>query len=144
MPCSQRAAAPIGAQATRPVVLPPQGSEEQSSPRQRACTPARAGYVADLRDESLAAHGAADKLTRVPLDFTFHDFGCLVNDKVGRVAAACNSSERSQAGRQAGRIQCPANKCCSASKQAGRQAGRLPLSNLHASPQAPCCWLFDV
>ncbi|KAL4422772.1 hypothetical protein ABPG75_008969 [Micractinium tetrahymenae] len=84
------AASPIGCSMgnTRQVVVQEllsievkQGGAEQPSPQQKVCAPARAGYVADLRGASLAAHGAASKLKRIPLDFTFHDFGCLVNDK---------------------------------------------------------------
>ncbi|KAI7843970.1 hypothetical protein COHA_002508 [Chlorella ohadii] len=53
--------------------------KEQRSPKLKACTPARAGYTADLRDASLAAAGATDKLVKQELAFGFKDFGCLFN-----------------------------------------------------------------
>ena len=52
----------------------------QPTPALRACTPARAGYGADLQDASLKAAGAEGKLLKERLTFTFKDFGCLVND----------------------------------------------------------------
>lgn len=56
---------------------------------ERACTPLRPAYAADLRDESLAAAGAADKLTSEPVTFigggpkkdAEPTFGCTVNGK---------------------------------------------------------------
>ncbi|PSC67257.1 HAD-superfamily subfamily IIA hydrolase [Micractinium conductrix] len=53
----------------------------QAQPQLRACTPARAGYTADLQDASLRAAGAAGKLTNPPINFIMQPFGCLVNGK---------------------------------------------------------------
>lgn len=58
-----------------------QGIPPQRTPALRACTPARAGYGADLRDAALAASGATAKLVQQPVTFTMQGqpYSCMVN-----------------------------------------------------------------
>lgn len=71
-------------------------SEPQPSPVPHACTPARPGYAADLRDEALQAAGASGALVRQPVSFTssLAGFGCTVNGQVRRAPAALDARTR--------------------------------------------------
>ena len=78
-----------------PPALTPQpaaqaGGEPQPGPTLQACTPARPGYAADLRDEALQAAGASGALLQQPVTFTSSPagFGCLVNGQVGHSCRA--------------------------------------------------------
>lgn len=49
---------------------PAQGAAAPPSPAQRACTPLRAGYASDLRDEALAANNLTAVLYQQKVGFT--------------------------------------------------------------------------
>lgn len=62
----------------------------QAAPKLKACTPARAGYAADLRDPALVAAGAGGKLLAQDVTFTMmgQPYSCMVNGQVRQGRAA--------------------------------------------------------
>ena len=63
-----------------PLSLPHRQGSDQATPKLEACTPARGGYAADLRDEALKAHNATDKVVQQAITFTqAGGFGCQVS-----------------------------------------------------------------